>query len=258
LESQETTRMDLIEQARERFRQHLVSRGILDDAVMVHTRVLPAEEAVGARPGFSDLALLRGKEVLIEALFRGARGHAFTDAPGDWRGTLREALDLRLDSSHNRALLLAIMNAVLRESGLISATIHCRNEDIARCGEEMAQMLRQEFGPVRVGLVGYQPGLLGGLARHFGADHVRVTDLMQSNVGRVVEGVEVWDGASRGDELVANSDVLLVTGSTAANGTLDALLAAASAHGVPLITFGVTGAAIAHLCGLRRLCLRAG
>ena len=248
--------MMLIEQARERFAEHLITRRLLDDPVTVRARALSAEEAVG-RPEFADLPILRGKEVMIEAVFRGARGHAFTDVPGDWSGTLRDALALPLDSSHHRALLLAIMNAVLRESGLIAGTVHCRNEDIARCGEEMADMLRQEFGPARVGLVGYQPGLLRGLVDHFGADCVRVTDLSRSNIGRVVEGVEIWDGDSRTQEVVERSDVLLVTGSTAANGTLDEILASAGGRRVHVIIFGVTGAAIAHLCGLRRLCLQA-
>jgi len=249
--------MTLLEQARRRFAEHLASRGFLDDPVQVRARVLSTEEAIG-RPAFSDLPILRGKEAMIEATFRKARGHAFTDAPGDWSGALREALALPLDRSHHRALLLATMNAVLRESGLIAGTVHCRNEDVARCGEQMADVLLQEFGPVRIGLVGYQPGLLGGLVNRFGAERVRVTDLAQSNIGRVVEGVEIWDGDGRTEELVQNSDVLLVTGSAAANGTLDGIFARASARGVPLIMFGVTGAAIAYLCGLRRLCPRAG
>jgi hypothetical protein len=247
--------MSLIEHARERFAEHLTSRRLLDDPVEVRARVLSSQEAVG-RPDFSDLALLRGKEVLIEATFRDARGHAFTDAPGDWSGTLREALALSLDRSHHRALLLAIMNAVLRESGVVAGTMHCRNEDITRCGEEMAGALRAEFGLVRVGLVGYQPGLLRGLANHFGADRVHVADLLPSNIGRVVERIEIQDGSQRGDALVDESDLLLVTGSTAANGTLDDILAAANKRGVPVILFGVTGAAIAYLSGLRRLCFR--
>jgi hypothetical protein len=248
--------MTILEQAKRRFAEHLTSCGFLDDPVRVRVRLLPPEQAVG-RPDFSDLALLRGKEVMIEATFRDARGHAFTDAPRDWSGTLREALSFPLDGSHHRALLLAIMNAVLREVGLISGTVHCRNEDITRCGAEMADLLRREFGPVPIGLVGYQPGLLRGLATHFGPEQVRVTDLLESNIGRVVDGVDIWD-ASRTDELVRTSNVLLVTGSTAANGTLDGILASASKRRVPVILFGVTGAAIAHLCGLRRLCLRAG
>jgi hypothetical protein len=194
---------------------------------------------------------------MIEAAFREARGHAFTDSPGDWSGTLREALLLPLDNSRNRALLLAIMNAVLRESGLVAGTVHCRNGDIALCGQEMASLLREEFGTARVGLVGYQPGLVAGLVSRFGAENVAVTDLLESNIGRVVDGVEIWDGAVRTLELVDKSDLLLVTGSAAANGTLDDLVASAEGRGIPLIVFGVTGAAIARLCGLRRLCLRA-
>jgi len=57
--------------------------------------------------------------------------------------------------------------------------------------------------------------------------------------------VEIWDGTVRTLELVDKTDLLLVTDSTAANGTLDDLLSHARERGMPLIVFGGTGAAIA-------------
>ena len=122
----------------------------------------------------------------------------------------------------------------------------------------MAALLRREHGPVSVGMVGYQPGLLRGLVRSFGAANVVVTDLDPDNLGRVIDGVEVWNGDTHACDLVERSDLLLATGSTAANGTLDQLVALARARGKPLVLFGVTAAAIAHLCGLQRLCVRGG
>jgi hypothetical protein len=241
-------------QARDAFRAVVEERELTACPVRVTTRALSTEEAIG-RPDYDDLPLLRGEEVMIEAEFQGARGHAFTSAPAPWEGSLEALLALPLEGKHQRAVLNAAMNAVLRSLGQLDRTVHCRNEDIERCGEEMAARLRGEFGPVGVGQVGYQPGLVTGLVKHFGPENVRVTDLRRENIGRQVYGVEIWDGADRTEDLVQKSDLVLATGSTAANGTLGALLHLTRAGDVRLILYGVTAAAVCHLCGLRRLCL---
>jgi uncharacterized protein (DUF4213/DUF364 family) len=203
------------------------------------------------------LPILRGNEVMIEAEFGGARGHAFTSQPGNWSGSLREVLVLPLQSHVERAILCATMNAVLRFLGEVGRTVHCKSEDIEDCGREMAEELHAEFGDASVGVVGYQPGLVAGLVSQFGPARVHVTDLAAENVGQVKQGVEMWDGATRTGDLVAASDLVLATGSTAANGTYDEIARLASKQGVPLILFGVTAAAVCHLCGIRRMCLRA-
>jgi hypothetical protein len=117
--------------------------------------------------------------------------------------------------------------------------------------------LLAEFGPVPIGIIGYQPGLVEGAIRRFSPELVRVTDLAEENCGRTVHGVEIWDGNQRTEELVERSRLVLATGSTAANGTLDAILALTGAAGTPLILYGVTAAAVCHLRGLPRLCLAA-
>ena len=246
----------ILVRAGEAFRKIVAAHGLADDPLRITARTLSTEEAIGT-PHYDDLPILRGKEVMIEAEFRGAKGHAFTSAPSFWRGSLRELLGLPLESNEQRALLAAAMNAVLRSLGLIDQTVHCRSEDIGRCGEEMARQLRAQYGPISVGVVGYQPGLVAGLAKHFGPENVRATDLLEENLNRRVEGIEIWDGLTRTDDLVRESDLVLATGSTVANGTADDVLQLARQHGVPLIFFGVTSAAVCHLCNLPRLCLLA-
>jgi hypothetical protein len=246
----------LLARARKAFSSLIEERRLSAYPVQVTTRALSTEEAIG-RPQYDDLPLLRGKEVMIEAEFRGAKGHAFTAAPAPWEGTLEELLLFPLDYSQHRAILTAAMNAVLRSLGEIDRTIHCRDEDIGRCGEEMARKLRQQYGPISVGVIGYQPGLVAGLAQHFGPDSVHVTDLLQENMGRRVHDIEIWDGMARTHDLAETSQLILATGSTAANGTLDGILQLAEEARVPLILYGVTGAAVCHLCGLRRLCFLA-
>jgi hypothetical protein len=106
-------------------------------------------------------------------------------------------------------------------------------------------------------VVGYQPGLVAGLSRHFGRDLVHVADLLEDSLGRSAHGIEIWEGATRTEELVDASQLVLATGTTAANGSLDEIVRLTQKSGIPLILYGVTAAAVCHLCGLRRLCLLA-
>jgi len=246
----------LLESARREFARLAEARGLLDTRISITARTLSTEEAIGT-PVYDDLPILRGKEVMIEAEFQGAKGHAFTSAPSSWEGSVRDLLSLTLDTNQQRALLTAAMNAVLRSLDLVDRTIHCHSEDIERCGNRMAADLRREYGPISVGIVGYQPGLVAGLAKHFGPANVRVVDLLEENIGRRVGGVEIWDGLTRAEDLVRESDLVLATGSTVANGTVDGLLHLARKHDTPLLLYGVTAAAVCHLCRLPRRCLLA-
>lgn len=246
----------LLERARRAFAALAEERELLGAPVRIAARILSIEEAIG-RPAYDDLPILRGKEVMIEAEFRHARGHAFTSAPSSWEGSLGDLLALPLDANQHRALLAAAMNAVLRSLGLIWRTVHCRSEDIARCGGEVARDVSRKYGPSTVGVVGYQPGLVAGLAKHFGPGSIRVIDLLEDNVGRRVGGIEIWDGLTRAEDLIRESDVVLATGSVVANGTVDGLRRLASTHETPLVLYGVTAAAVCHLCDIERICLRA-
>ncbi len=246
----------LLVRARRAFAALVDEAGLGGATIIVTARTLSTEEAIGI-PVYNDLPILRGKEVMIEAEFQAARGHAFTSAPSSWSGTAGDLLALPLEHARERALLNAAMNAVLRSLGVIDRTVHCHSEDIARCGAEMAARLRQEFDLIPVGLVGYQPGIAAGLVEQFGPGNVCITDLLAENLGRAVGGVEIWDGADRTEDLVHRSRLVLATGSTAANGTLDELQDLTASAGVPLIVYGVTAAAVCHLCGMRRLCLLA-
>jgi hypothetical protein len=246
----------LLERARREFAALAEERGLLGTPVRIAARTLSTEEAIGT-PVYGDLPILRGKEVMVEAEFRGAKGHAFTSAPSSWEGSVGDVLQLPLQTSQQRALLTVAMNAALRSLGLIDRTVHCRSEDITRCGDRMARELRRQYGPITVGVVGYQPGLVAGLAKHFGPDNVRVTDLLAENIGRRVHGTEIWDGVMSTGDLVRTGQLVLATGSTVANNTIDDLLAVAARHGVPVILYGVTAAAVCHLCSIPRLCLLA-
>lgn len=219
----------------------------------VQVRPLDPDEAIGkdADPSF---VIKKGKERVIEAAFRGHKGQAFTDRPGSWTGTLGDLLALALDEISNRAVFVASLNAVLSALEQLPATVHCKDEDPSRCGPEVARILYERFGKVRIGLIGLQPAILKALVERFGPDAVRVVDLNPENIGETRSGVVVWDGEKDLPRLVAESEVGLPTGSSVVNGTLDEILELFQQAEKPLIPFGNTISGVASLLNLERLC----
>jgi len=249
-------RKDLLELARARLIDELdrwcekngVSREELDDRV-VATRPLSAIEAIGS-PERDDFPLLRGKEVLMEAAYRGSLGQAFTSASGNFSGTLEEVLNLPLKSGFERAVLVSTINAVLRNLGLVEGTVHCKDKGPSDCAAALGRWLKEE-GADRVGLVGMQPALLSALVDALGPENVMVSDLVCA--GEVRLGVKVLDGMSA-EALFERCPLVMITGTTLANGTIDGLLEMADRFGSRVVFYGTTIAGAAYLLGLERWC----
>jgi hypothetical protein len=223
------------------------------ESVQVTVGPLSPAQAIG-RPQRQDFALLEGREVMVEARFRGSFGQAFTDRPRGFEGSLDDVQRLPLDRSDNRAIFVATLNAVACHLGMVTGTRHCRDEDPEKCAAEIASHVFRDFGRARVGLVGFQPAMVAHLVERFGAGNVRCTDLNPANIGSRKGGIDIEDGRMDTGSLVAWSDVLLVTGSAIVNGTLDDIYEAAASGEKALLVFGVTGAAAAALLGLKRVC----
>ncbi len=243
----------VLEEAREKL-QELMSRHQLgDEPVEVTVGTLTVKQAIGS-PQRSDFALLEGREVMIEAQFKGSFGQAFTDRPQSFTGLLRDVLDLNLNSNDKRAIFVATLNAVTAHLNMVTGVRHCHDEEPETCAAEIAPYIQNNYGEVKVGLVGYQPAILEHLAGTFGKDKVRCTDLNPKNVGSHRFGVEIWDGISEKSELIRWCDILLVTSSTLTNSTFDDIRAEAASEGKRLIIFGVTGAGVSALLNLERVC----
>jgi hypothetical protein len=73
---------------------------------------------------------------------------------------------------------------------------------------------------------------------------VTATDLDPSLVGKQICGIEVISGV-RTAEVVAESDVAVVTGMTVSNGTIDNIIEAARGSGTQIIMFAESGASFA-------------
>ncbi len=231
-------------------------QNLFDATVTVQARPLSREEAIG-RPGRRDFPLLKGKERLLEAVIKGARGHAFTDAPREFTGSVRDLLSLPLDTTRNRGLYVATLNAAFRHSGRVQGTVHCRDDDPERCARQIAHEVQTELQWDRVGLIGLNPAIAEELARELGPARLRITDLDPDNIGAERFGIPIWDGEHRFRELITWADGLLLTGTTFVNGTFEPLWDAIREADKPAALFGVTAAAMAYLFGFQRLCPRA-
>ena len=244
--------MGVLDQAREVLIERCLERGV-DLAEPVSVRPLTPDDAIGERAD-AEFVIKKGRERVIEATFRSARGQAFTDAPTSFAGPLEGALNLPLFSSRERAVCVAAINAVLRALDLAAGTVHCRDEDPTLCGSELARIVEERFGRVRVGLVGLQPAILAGLVDRFGREALSVLDLNDDNIGHLRCGIEVWDGTTDRPRLAAACDVALVTGSAVVNGSIDGLLSMFRSANKPVVFYGNTIAGTAALLGLDRVC----
>ena len=246
----------VLEESKEKLQAIITNQRLGDEPVQVTIGTLSARQAIGS-PKRKDYALLEGKEVMIEAQFRGSFGQAFTDQPHDFSGSLNDVLNLRLNTNHDRAIFVATLNAVTAHLDMVTGVRHCRDKEPEECATQIAQYILTNYGRVKIGMVGYQPAILENLTTTFGANNVRCTDLNPKNIGSQKFGVEIWDGNSQNAELAGWYDLLLVTSSTITNNTFDTIRAAADSQDKRFITFGVTGAGISALLGLERVCFQA-
>ena len=230
------------------FKSLVEQNGLSGDAVKITTKSLTPEEAIGS-PKRRDFPILTGQEVMLQAEYKGSCGQAFTDAPTMLSGTLEEILSLDLtEDSHNRAVFIAALNAVMAHLGLIDRTIHCKTEDPETCARELVSYMKSNYGGRKLALVGYQPSMLEALAGEF---TLRVLDLSPKNVGQPRYGVKVEHGIDDYKDVVLDwADVVLCTGSTLCNGTIVSYIDI----GKPVIFFGITVAGAAQLMGWTRLC----
>lgn len=242
------TQEDLYVRLRQALREAIERHHLDQGSVSLKSRGLTPEEAIG-RTARTDYPILNGKEIMLQARFGDSFGQAFTSAPVDFEGSLAEVL--ALDTARDpqaRGILVATLNAVLRATGEISNTVHCRDDGPEQCAERYAALVRERFGSPRIALVGFQPALLARLAREFS---VRVLDLNPEIVGSVRSGVTVEDGANAYGDVVRDwAELVLCTGSTLCNGSFVDFLDI----GKPVLFFGTSCAGAARVLGAERFC----
>lgn len=240
--------MNLLDISKVKFLELIEENDLMNESIEVISAVtLTPFEAIGV-PERDDYPILKGKEVLIEATFKSSRGQAYTDEPGKFKGTLREVLNLEVSTNFERAILIATMNGVLRHLDLIGGTIHCKNEGLGICADELAIYIKKQFGNPKIGLIGLQPGLAQALSKSYS---LRIVDLDKDNYNKSFNGVIVEE-ASFTNEIIDYCDLIVATGSTAVNGSIDEFL-----NKKDVLFYGTTVASVAYFNKLNRFCYSA-
>jgi uncharacterized protein (DUF4213/DUF364 family) len=220
----------------------ITAHDLSKETISIRCQALSVEEAIG-KPDRDDYPIVKGREVMVEADFKGSRGQAFTDEFGNADFTLKELLELNLDSNRNRSCFVAGLNAVMRHLGLCDKTVHCRDMEPKTCAGHLKDVIPSGN---KVLLIGYQPGFLAALAPLY---HTRVIDLDKANIGKNVSGV-IIESPDRTQKAIAASDMILATGSCLVNGTIADFLN----KDKPVIFFGVTIAGAAKILNLKTYC----
>ncbi|QTA91054.1 Rossmann-like domain-containing protein [Desulfonema magnum] len=210
--------------------------------VSIRCKALSAVEAIG-KPEHDDYPIIKGKEVMVEAVFNGARGQAFTDAFENTDYRVEDLLNLDLDSNSKRASFISGLNAIFRYLNLCDKTVHCKDAEPKQCSEKLFEKI--ESGK-KVLLVGHQPRFLEVLASKC---NVRAVDLDKDNIGKEFFGV-VIEPPEMTSEALAWCDLIFATGSTVVNGTITNFLN----KDKPVLFYGVTISAPATILNLNTYC----
>ncbi|NOZ23846.1 MAG: hypothetical protein GXP25_22435 [Planctomycetes bacterium] len=248
-----TQKTRLIEQARQELKGLVSQHEIEREDVLLEVKPLDRTQAIGDAAR-ADLPLVTGEENLIEAHIMGNRGQAYTDSRSHFRGSLRSVLFLPLDTNYQRSILLATLNAACAHFKLVDAVVHCVEDEPDKCGREMALSVRKAHGDVTIGVIGYNPAIAEHLVDSFGAHKVKIADLRPQHIGKTKFNVEIWDANTRSNELVEGADAVLLTGTTLVWNTADEIIDRCNELNRPHYFFGVTAAAVSHLCGIDRMC----
>jgi uncharacterized protein (DUF4213/DUF364 family) len=232
----------LFERLSAALKQQAVRHGLMEEEVSIQVRPMTPEEAIGS-PDDRDYPIITGRERILEASFKAAKGHAFSDEVGNSTCTVKGLVERVPETTQERAAFIAALNAVYRHLGLCDRTVHCRDNEPRDCAQCLVTRIDEG---VKVLLVGFQPRMLEFLSRR---NPLRVVDMDPDNIGTTKFGVAISDPA-RNREGMEWCDVILATGSTIVNGTLPAFLDT----GKSVILYGVTISAAAEILGLDRYC----
>ena len=239
----------VLEAARSVVMARVKKEALSKQPILIRARVLSTQEAIG-NPEEYDFPLLKGKEKIIEANYAGHLGHAYTDMYGGFEGSLEDLFGINPVNNYRKALQVAAINALSGYWGLIEDAVHCKDGQPKKCALQCREFIEKNFPSVeKIAFIGYQPALLDALSGRY---QLKILDLDQDNIGQARFGTIVEDGRFDMPQAVAWAQLVLATGSTITNGTLDEILDLAGRD--KTIFYGVTIAGPAALLGLERMC----
>ena len=238
---------DIYTQLKEKAFKLWESEDILSEKIVITAKALSTQEAIG-NPLDDDYPIQRGKEKIMQADFNGCLGQAFTDHFGNFEGSLKDIIDLPLSNNFEKAVFISALNAVLRSQEKIGKTIHCKDEEPVACARKLVSHIQERYGDMKITQIGFQPRMAQYLSAVF---PMRLIDLDPDNIGQTKQGVLI-EGADATEDAVNWCDLLLVTGTTVANGTIELFL-----NKKDILFYGTTIAGAAMLMGWDRFCHKA-
>lgn len=254
--------MSIYKKLKNALNEQVIKHNLQNEKLTVKCRALSAQEAIG-NPEHNDYPIIKGKELMIEADFKGSKGQAFSDDFENREYYISELIDLDLNSNKKRASFIAGLNAVYRYLNLTDKTVHCRDKEPKKCSEELKknfigvisnildsvknkELDSSKLKKLKILQIGLQPRFLEVLSQ---LSKVKVIDLDKDNIGRAINGVEI-KGPEHTDELINKCDIIFATGSTIVNDTIQQFLDSEK----PVIFYGVTISAPAKILGLNTFC----
>lgn len=236
---------DFYEELLEKFKDIVKKNNLLNEEINIKGRILTTEEAIG-NPVRRDYPIIKGREKLIQAEFKGEKGQAFTDMPGGFSGTILEIINKPINTNFDRAVLIATLNAVCKYLKIIDRSVHCKDEEPEECAKKLVEYIKENYGNPKIALIGLQPAMLERLSQNF---NIRVVDLDKGKIGKIKFGVEVENAEEKTEDVLNWCDIIMATGSTVANDTIRKFF-----NEKPVIFFGTTIAGAAKLMNLHRFC----
>lgn len=234
--------MDVYGRLKEALQKEVERHDLSGQNVSVRCKALSSEEAIGT-PEHNDYPLVKGKEVMVEAVFNGARGQAFADEFENRDYTVDELISMNLGSNRARASFVSGLNAIFRYLELCDKTVHCRDEEPKWCARHLPDFIGSQD---RILVVGYQPRFVEYLSK---GHEIRVMDLDQDNIGAKRFGVEI-EPPDVTPEAMDWCSLIFATGSTVVNGTIVDVLT----QGKPVLFYGVTISGPARILNLDTYC----
>lgn len=229
---------------RKEFTKLIKQNELESEQIVIEAAPLSPEEAIG-NPEDRDYPLVIGVERLMQAEFRGCLGQAFTDMYGNFSGRLADVIAMDLSNNFRRAIFISSLNAVMRCLGLVTKTVHCKDNEPRLCSHELVKHIEKIYGRPQIAMVGLQPRIMEALAKRF---PLKVTDMDQANIGQEKFGVMI-DSPERTSQHLAWCDIAIVTGTTVVNDTIDQFRIAK-----PVTFYGITISGVARLLGLNHFC----
>jgi hypothetical protein len=233
---------DMYTQLQQALKDLIQEQHIDEETVDVSCAALTVEQAIG-NPEEQDYPIQKGREYLVEAVFRGARGQAFSCEGGQASYRLREVCALPLEDDRSRADFIATLNAVFAYCKRCDRTVHCHDQEPVDCAKELWDLIPDG---ARVALIGLQPRFLQMLASR---GPVRTVDMDSENIGQTRFGVRI-ESPHMTDDVLDWCDMALITGSSIVNGTILRFIGLEKPH----FFFGTTIAAAAAILNLPRFC----